>query len=808
MQTHYSGRVATILGVLLFALYFIFPYFYKGDLHPNLKPGIDIAGGTKLIYEIKLPDDGQYRPDLSRDVMQALKKRVDPDGVKNLVWRPQGPTRLEIQMPLTSTSAESEKIRENYTKAQQQLQQTNVRIGDVIHAIEDIKNHDARRDEINRLAQTSESRGNLYGAMASAWDRIQAAREKKDAAAQASATIEYEKLKKQLNVTNIDVSELQSILDATKSVREAKLKQLREENKDFPSRIAAIDNFVTMHDAFKGVRGAIDDAAGLKRLLKGSGVLEFRIVARDAGPEIQTMAAQLKKDGPRPKAGDTLRWYEVARPEEFKTYNYPIQEYNGKMYILLDITPERSMINGPGIKPWALESAYREQLDGGKTVVGFKFNVQGGNYFGTLTGANKGQALAIVLDDKVISAPNINTQINQSGYIEAGDKGYTEEELNYLISTLNAGSLPAQLADEPISEQTIKPQLGEDNLRAGLLSCIIGLAVVAVFMIVYYHLAGVVATIAVVMNVLLILGAMAAIDATFTLPGIAGIVLTIGASVDANVLIFERLREEQHRGVSLRAAIRTAYDKAWSAILDANVTTIITAFILYWLGSEEVKGFGLTLLFGLVSSLFTALFVTKTIFMILIEKYGVSHLGSLPLSYPKWDKFLRPNIDWMAKARYFIATSVILTVLGLIAFFVKVKQREMFDIEFAGGTSVTFELKKPMELKKVRDKLDQFPGALPSLAVVQIGNDNLVYEAVTPNTDAPAVKEAVLSAFGENLHMELRSKFEHMDEKSDAAIESGAIVPITAEQPPTLNSFTPAHWQTYIGGAAIKLVNL
>src|SRR5690606_14980792 len=185
--------------------------------------------------------------------------------------------------------------------------------------------------------------------------------------------------------------------------------------------------------------------------------------------------------------------------------------------------------------------------------------------------------------------------------------------LTYLVSTLSAGSLPAQLSDEPISERTVGPQLGADNLRAGFIACISGVILTAVFLIGYYYMSGVVATIAVLLNMIFLLGVMAAFDATFTLPGVAGIVLTLGMAVDANVLIYERLREEQKRGLSVRQALRNAYDRAWSAIVDANVTTLITAVVLFYFGSEEVRGFGLTLIIGLVTSMFTALYVTKTI---------------------------------------------------------------------------------------------------------------------------------------------------------------------------------------------------
>src|SRR6185437_9290060 len=150
-----------------------------------------------------------------------------------------------------------------------------------------------------------------------------------------------------------------------------------------------------------------------------------------------------------------------------------------------------------------------------------------------------------------------------------------------------------------------------------------------------------------------------------------------GTAVDANVLIFERLREEQHRGLSLRLALRNAYGKAFSAIVDSNMTTAITSLFLIMFGTEEVKGFGVTLIIGIVASLFTALFVTRTVFNVLIENFGIKNLRSIPLVFPKWDTFLRPNIDWMGKAWAFIAFSVVGIIVGITLFVIKVHQGEM-----------------------------------------------------------------------------------------------------------------------------------
>jgi SecD/SecF fusion protein len=787
MPTKYTGRIVLIVTVVLVALVCLFPpdRLFDSNLRwgqkLNLKPGIDMVGGTSLLYEIRPPEGEDYPGDLSTRVMDALKKRVDPEGVKNLVWRPQGPTRLEIQMPASGQTAEAAKIRDEYASAQQALEATNVRLSAVTRAVETLQG-DARAEALKQLAGDSERRGVIFGAMRSTWDQIQAARQQENAALQAEKEIEYEKLKDQVLETNLTVSELELALSQNEQNRSARLEEFRKQAEDFPSRLAAIDRYVKAHDEYQKVKDVIGAAADLKRLLRGSGVLEFHILVTDMNsPEAQEMVRRLHERGPRPQAGDTMKWFEVDRPQDFA---YPTVDYNDKQWVLGYITPDKSMVNRPGQPRWALKSASRQTSQTGLSVVSFSFDNQGAQYFGELTGANLNQPLAIVLDDK---------------------------ELEYLVKTLNAGSLPAQLNDEPISERTVGPQLGQDNLRRGLFACVFGLFVVAVFLIGYYYFSGVVAMVAVLLNMLFILGAMAAIDATFTLPGIAGIILTIGMAVDANVLIFERLREEQVRGLSLRMALRNAYDRAWSAILDSNITTGITALALYLLGSEEVKGFGLTLLLGIVSSMFTALFVTKTIFGMMLDRGMLRKLGSLPLTFPRWDQALRPNVDWMSKAKYAYAFSTIFIVLGLVAFGVKLFQGKMFDIEFSKGTAVQFELKEPMEIDQVRKLIErksaEAPTALPSPSLYSINASKTTYEVVTPNDKASEVREAIVAALGDRLDVKVPSSFDHKQEPVDLAMANDIVQPVESIEQ-SFDGFNPPSLGSHLGGVAITLKNL
>ncbi|HSV15766.1 MAG TPA: protein translocase subunit SecD [Tepidisphaeraceae bacterium] len=816
MEQNQTGRVIFILAVLLAAVLSIVPQPLKLFRHDvplgeklNLKPGIDMVGGTSLLYQIKTPEGGFHGNNgqtLAEAVMESLKRRVDPNGVRNLIWRPQGTDRLEIQLPASPNSEEAKKAREAYVAAQQQLSDTNVSSTEVINAVEQLKG-DERRDRLNQLAAGSDARAKLFGALASAYDQKQAAHEKRDAELEAQKTEEYDKLKSQVEQSNLAVGQLEAMLDAPADQRTAKLAELKKQYADYPARVSAIDNFVKSYDEYNKLKGSIDDAAQLKRELQGSGVLEFHILANDLPrAEYIAMVDRLKSKGPRVEAGDVVKWFMVDRPQDVQSFGNEVQEWNGKYYALCYITDDKSMVNGPHTNHWTLESAHPSSDGEGGRAVGFTFDAVGGDYFSTFTQNNLKKPLAAILDNKIVSVANINSRIGREGVITRGN-GYDDEEFNYLISTLNAGSLPATLADEPISEHTVGPQLGEDNLRRGLMACGFGLIIVAVFLVGYYYLAGVVATFAVFMNVILILGILAAFNATFTLPGIAGIVLTIGAAVDANVLIFERLREEQHHGLSIRMAMRNAYLHARGAIWDSNATTIITSAILIWLGSEEVKGFGLTLLIGLASSLFTSLFVTRTIFNIMIDKFGYQHFGSLPLTFPKWDQFLKPNIDWMKIVPYCLTFSAVFIALGMTAFVMKARAHELADIDFASGTQVQFELKDRTKIEDLRSMFTKADNpALPSPSLVSVNHDDLTYEIVTPNVDAKAVREAVLSVVGTKIKTDLPSKFDHVDESMDQAMGS-AIQPIV-KTPLVINGFTVPRAENYLGGAAIVLNHL
>ncbi len=252
----------------------------------------------------------------------------------------------------------------------------------------------------------------------------------------------------------------------------------------------------------------------------------------------------------------------------------------------------------------------------GRPAVNFRFNPAGARKFGDYTAENIGSPFAIVLDEEVISAPVIQSHIPGGSGIITGR--FTVEESTQLAVLLRAGALPAELSF--LEERTIGPELGADSIRAGQIACIVAFAAVLVFMFLSYGLFGIFANIALIINVGLIFGLLSLIGATLTLPGIAGIVLTIGMAVDANVLIFERIREELKTARGPARAIELGYEKALSAILDANITTFITAVILFTMGSGPVQGFAVTLGLGILTSVFTAIFVTRLMVVMWFER--------------------------------------------------------------------------------------------------------------------------------------------------------------------------------------------
>ena len=270
------------------------------------------------------------------------------------------------------------------------------------------------------------------------------------------------------------------------------------------------------------------------------------------------------------------------------------------------LLPAQADLTGEYLKDARLDFDTRQ-----RPRVSFTFNTEGARRFSDLTGDNVGELLAIVIDDRVYSAPAIRSRIGASGVIEGR---YTSQEAADLAVVLRSGSLPIPVEIE--EERTVGPALGRESIDRGLRASLLGLIVIVGFVVGYYRLSGGYASLALLANLLLLMGLMSMAEATLTLPGIAGIVLTVGMAVDANVIIFERIREELRSGKVVKAAIATGFNKAFWTILDANITTFITALVLYEFGTGPIKGFAVTLSIGILTSVFSALVLTRLMFAI------------------------------------------------------------------------------------------------------------------------------------------------------------------------------------------------
>jgi preprotein translocase subunit SecD len=256
-----------------------------------------------------------------------------------------------------------------------------------------------------------------------------------------------------------------------------------------------------------------------------------------------------------------------------------------------------------------LRDAKPKRNENGQPEVEFDLTGDGGRRFAAFTGAHVGEYLAVVLDNKVQEYAVIKSQIHDQGTIEGG---FNEQSAKDLSMILKSGALPAGI--KYLEERTVGPSLGSDSIRAGVRAAIVGMVAVLIFMLVYYHAAGINADIALILNLVILLGFLGFSSATLTLPGIAGVILTVGMGVDSNVLIFERIREELRNGKTPPSAVEQGFGHAWITIVDTHVTTIVSAAILFIFGTGPVKGFAVTLSFGLFANLFTAVFVSRVIF--------------------------------------------------------------------------------------------------------------------------------------------------------------------------------------------------
>ncbi len=725
----------------------------------TLKQGIDLAGGTSMIYAI---DTEGMSPDEEKDLAQrmitVLRRRIDPANIQNLVWRPQGNTRFEIQMPLASK--ETQQRRDEYETALNALLRKNINPATIMRTLQ--QPAEQRREDLETYALGDPNRLEILTGLASVYDERSQAQNQRDTLtatleslteklseaevdterveanrrdwmnlddedlaqtltdflgsdAQLGALTEYigtyrqlvevldrltragglndryEEAKRKLDQLNLTQDQITYTLQLPENSAQ-RTERLEALKAQFPDRVEDLERAVEAFDAYSPFQGQLDDPRDLQRMLKGAGILEFRILPTQdrselGSAEIERYATTLAESGPKAASDENYIWCEIESTEEWSVGGAIVAPFGDKYYVLASKRPNECMTRDPGSPDWSLEKSFPTSDRMGRRAIGFLLDEKGGSLFWNLTQSNPNRPLCILLDKLAISAPIIeaDSPIGREGLITGS---FTPQQVNDMVNKLNAGSLPGRLIEQPISEKTIGPSIGAENRDQGVRAGIIGLFVVMAVMLVYYIRAGAIADVALALNILFVLAIMAGLRATFTLPGIAGIILTIGMSVDANVLIFERIREEQQKGSGLAIAIKNGYQRAFRAIFDSNLTTFITAAILYYVASEEIKGFAIVLMLGIASSMFTALFVTRVIFDFLVSKRVIKNQISML-------RLIRePNVNWMGLRKVFLVISGTLIVVGLLVFFTRNDaENNKYDIEFTGGTSVQVNLK-------------------------------------------------------------------------------------------------------------------
>lgn len=335
----------------------------------------------------------------------------------------------------------------------------------------------------------------------------------------------------------------------------------------------------------------------------------------------------------------------------------------------------------------------RPSPDGGWEI-GLNFDSTGGVEFGRLTGKHVNEKMAIVLDGKAYSDPVIKTQIFSECVISGS---FTEKEASDLATVLTAGSLPADV--KPESSLEVGPSLGREQINSGMTATVIGTVVVIIFMLIYYRFSGLVASFCMLLNLPMLLGAMGFFKATLTLPGIAGIVLTLGMAVDANVLIIERLREELARGRSIRLAVSHGFDRAFLTIIDCHSTTLLSSIVLYYLGTGPVRGFAVSLSVGILTTLFCNLWLNWLIMDWLVSRDAVPGLSMMQF-------FKHTNIDFMGSKKLWMIITGSLAAISIALF--AIDQKDLYDVDFTGGTRIQFNFTegKAQEAEAVRKKVD------------------------------------------------------------------------------------------------------
>jgi protein-export membrane protein SecD len=579
-------KVILIAAVILFSLYSLYPSatFYSKSTEERdqmsseergkyidkiVKLGLDLQGGMHLVLEV---DDSELDDDAKKDAMdraiKILRNRVDQFGVSEPVIQKQGGKRIIIQLPGLQDADRAKQLIGQTALLEFRLVRENE---DLMRVLRDL---DTALKGVTVTGSVVDTTGIMEDSTAvedEAPDDFQQAmpEDQVDLAQQTSETADTS------GAADVALDSIFPPIPGTEEVQ-VPLEAIAQE-RPFTS------NLISFY---------------------GGGV----VVERENIEKVNLLLATGQARRVIPRQSEFLWDYEER------------QIQGGGMGRVLYLVEKNATLTGRTL----LDASTRPDPENPSALnVNFELNREGALIFSRFTGENIGRQIAIVLDEKIRSAPVVETKIPNGESRITGS--FSDEEARDLAIVLRAGALPAPV--NIIEERTVGPTLGHDSIVLGIRAALVGFLIVMVFMIIYYRISGLLACAALVLNLVIILAALALLHAALTLPGIAGLILTIGMAIDANVLIFERIREELAKAKTVRSAIDSGYDRAFTTIFDANLTTLITAFVLWQFGTGPIKGFATTLSLGIIASMFTALLCTRTVFEFVTSRWVLRKLS-------------------------------------------------------------------------------------------------------------------------------------------------------------------------------------
>lgn len=632
MNSKLTPRFLMIGLVLIWAMWAIWPTFQyqrlsdaeketlreEGKLAQiesrTIKQGLDLKGGMYIVLEVDLPT-----------LMETLAENKDGKfnrsiaSVRNQLKRIPEANFFTL---FTTTSGE------NNLKLSRYYYDYGSNNSDIIVALQD-----EAEDAINRVLEILVNRVDQFGVAEPTIQKQGNQRiivelagvqdsERARALLESTALLEFF-IVKDINTTNQLMVRIDQVLKGDESIAAVTKTTIDKKSNEFQE---SDDQTVSVSELFGETEGseASSDSAVVDENIFAE--RPFSAMLRNLGQTIgvpEKNVYAVKKILERPEVQEKLAAVGGMFLFSNKAEEYPLVDGTLEMMYSLFLVEDAAELTGGVVEEAKANLGSQGSTSAGQPIVNLTMNSDGARKWSIVTGSNVGRQVALVLDKKVHMAPNIREKISGGSTLIEGFADINEAKDIAIV--LRAGALPAPV--DIIEERVIGPSLGADSVRSGTLSIIIGLGLVLVFMLIYYRFSGLIADFALIWNILLVLAVLASLQATLTLPGIAGLILTVGMSIDANVIIFERIREELRKGKTPKAAVKSGYDRALTTIIDANMTTVIAALVLWQFGTGPIKGFATVLFWGILISMFTAIFVTRTIFNSLTSRKGFTKLS-------------------------------------------------------------------------------------------------------------------------------------------------------------------------------------